>query len=250
LRQLNSFVAEEGGEILQLSPPQETFTALAPALDELRDLATGALLRPEGLQFYSTQKTPDMSALRELMETIHLDLEWQTELDAPVFHSATDAFHVWKDSPRLYHSTRLLDYVVMRYVGWIDPMDLEWFRTERVNNALDVVGCDYGFSLSWNLRDSLSYGRSGFGGSFAEELYKVCARTLPPALEALRDQTVVLAIDTAGLKRAFPTGHVFWIGTDDTEVCCPMLPADTPEVGIAPIAIVRWPLRQTTKPQA
>lgn len=242
LRTITSAVGRESGRVIQLSPGAEIFNALLPALDELRDLATGTALRPEGLKFYPTQSLPTEETLSELMETVYLDNEWRASSCRDFYRSAQDDFKIVGDPKRLYHSSLMLDYLVMRYVGWIDPMDLEWFRAEKGDDPNGVGGCDYGFSLSWALKASLAYGRPGFGGSFAEELYRACGQELPEALKAVKDYSVVLAIDTDGLKRAFPTGRVFWPGSAyEYEICCPMLPANIPEVGLAPIAILQWP---------
>ena len=241
IRIVTTAVDKAGGEIVQLSPTRYMSPELAAALDDFKKLATGTCLRPEGLTFHSTQSPPSEETIRELMETITLDREWESQYNRNFFRAAHDAQPIWGDAKRLYHSSMMLDYVVMRYVGWVDPMDREWLLTEKASNSSEVYGCDYGFSLSRDLKASLEYGRPGFGGSFAEQLYEACGRELPDALKALRDQTVVLGMDAHGLKSAFPTGEVLWVGTNpEFEVCCPLLPADIPEVGLAPLGIVRW----------
>jgi hypothetical protein len=180
------------------------------------------------------------------METIALDKEILSSYIGNFFRAAHDAQPVWGDAKRLYHSSRMIDYVVMRHVGWIDPMDREWLLTEKVGDA-NYVGTDYGFSLSRDLKAALDYGRPGFEASFTEQLYQACGRELPEALKALRDTTIVLAINASGLRSAFPSGAVLWRGTqEEHEVCCPLLPADIPEVGLAPIAIVRWKPEHST----
>ena len=241
LRIVKTAVAKAEGEIVQLSPTRYMSPELAAALDDFKKLATGTLLRPEGLTFYSTQNSPSEETIRELMDTIALDREWEIPYHRSLFRAAHDAKPIWGDAKRLYHSSMMLDYVVMRHVGWVDPMDREWFLTEKGSNPLEVYGCAYGFSLSRDLEASLGYGRPGFGPSFAELLYQVCDRELPDALKALRDQTVVLAMDACGLKSAFPSGEVLCTGTEfEFEVCCPLLPANIPDVGLEPLAIVRW----------
>jgi hypothetical protein len=241
LRIVTTAVAKAEGEIVQLSPTRYMSPELAAALDGFKKLATGTLLRPEGLTLHSTQNPPSEETIRELMDTIALDREWESKYNRNFFRAAHEAQPVWGDAKRLYHSSMMLDYVVMRHVGWVDPMDREWLLTEKGSNPMEVYGCDYGFSLSRDLKASLGYGRPGFGASFAEQLYQACGRELPDALKALRDQSVVLAMDARGLKSAFPTGKILWVGTNsEFEICCPLLPANIPEVGLEPLAIVRW----------
>jgi len=241
LKLVASAVKKEAGEIVELAPSRYMSPELTAALEELRELATGPYLRPEGLTFYSTQKLPSEETLRELMETITFDQELFSSSSGNFLHAADDPRAMWGDAKRLYHSTLMLDYVVMRHIGWVDPMDREWLLAEKVTDFSGALGCDYGFSLSRDLKAALYYGRPGFEGSFAEQLYQACGRKMPSALKALSDQTVVLAMNAGGLKSAFPTGKLLWVGTNqEFEVCCPLLPADIPEVGLDPIAIVRW----------
>ncbi|MEY4668219.1 MAG: hypothetical protein RL518_918 [Pseudomonadota bacterium] len=241
LRMITSAVDRKGGEIVHLSPTSELSPELASALQDVKSIVTGTRLRPEGLTLYSTQSPPSEEVLREVMAIISLDKGSLSSYIRNFFRASHDSQPVWGDAKRLYHSSLLLDYLVMRHVGWIDPMDREWFLTEKGGAPTDAYGCDYGFSLSRSLKAALDYGEPHFGGSFVEKLYRACGRELPHALGELRDQTVVLGMDAVGLKSAFPSGKVLWTGTEtEHEVCCPLLPADLPEVGLAPIAIVRW----------
>jgi hypothetical protein len=237
LKIVTSAVERNGGEIIALSPAQYMNPELAAALQDIKALAAGPSLRPEGLTLYSTQTPPSEETLRELMNIHALD-RWQSRTQINFFRTAHDAQPVWGDAKRLYHSSTMLDYVVMRHVGWVDPMDREWFL-ERAT-GIGMSGVHYGFSLSWSLSDSLEYGGSSGGGSFAEQLYRACGRKLPSALQALGDQSIILGMPASGLKSAFPTGKVLWKGFEKSEVCCPLLPADIPEVGLAPIAIITW----------
>ena len=149
IRIVTTAVDKAGGEIVQLSPTRYMSPELAAALDDFKKLATGTCLRPEGLTFHSTQSPPSEETIRELMETITLDREWESQYNRNFFRAAHDAQPIWGDAKRLYHAH--------------------------------------------------------------------------------------------GLKSAFPTGEVLWVGTNpEFEVCCPLLPADIPEVGLAPLGIVRW----------
>jgi hypothetical protein len=232
---------KEGGEIVELSCAHHMSPELATALEDLRALATGPSLRPEGLTVYPTDIPPSEGTLRELMETVTLDREIFIENPATFFQAAHDSRPMWGDAKRLYHSSLMLDYVMMRHIGWVDPMDREWLLAEKVSDYSGALGCDYGFSLSWDLKASLEYCGLRSEGSFIEQLYKACGRELPDTLKALQYQSVVLGMDASGLKHAFPSVKVLWLGTNpEFEICCPLLPAAIPEVGLEPIAIVRW----------
>lgn len=241
LRVVTSAVRKAKGELVELSPSRHMSPELAAAVDELRALATGTSLRPEGLTLHPTHIPPSEETLRELMETITLDKEIFIQDSQTFFRAADDSRPIWGDAKRLYHSSLMLDYVMMRHIGWVDPMDREWLLAEKATDSFGVVGCDYGFSLSRDLKAALDYGRPGFEGSFTEHLYQACGLELPDALKALRDQTIILGMDAPRLKHAFPSGRVLWLGTNpEHEICCPLLPAAIPEVGLEPIAIVRW----------
>lgn len=237
---IQSSVEQKGGRIVEVMPPMNLSIEVAAALEDLRRLATGETLRPEGLTFYPTDKPPAQDTLDGLMENVHLDQGCRFQREG-FFRGANDPRPVWGEAGRLYHGAKLINYLVMRHVGWIDPMDLEWAQVEKFGT--EPMGAHYGFSLSTDLRESIEYAEAPRAASFAERLYRACDREIPEALKGLLNKTVVLAMDADGLKSAFPSGEVLWPGFEIGEVCCPILPAATAEVGLTPLAIIEWPKR-------
>jgi hypothetical protein len=238
---IQSRVEKAGGRIVETMPPMTLSTDVATALEDLRRLATGDTLRPGGLTFYSTDKPPSQDTLDGLMENVHLDQGYRFQRGGGFFRGVNDPRPVWGEAERLYHGTKLINYLVMRHVGWIDPMDLEWAQAEKF--GIEPVGTHYGFSLSTKLDESVDYAAAPRTPSFAQYLYGACGRDMPEALKGLLNKTVVLATDAEGLKSAFPSGEVLWPGFEKGEVCCPIIPAATLEVGLSPLAIIEWPKR-------
>lgn len=234
-------VEQEQGQIIQLRPSTDIFKSFLPTLNEIKEIVTGSTIRPGGLTVYPTSQVQSSEVISELMSTIEIDRN-PSGVRYTLFRTAKDQFQLWEPNSKLYHSTLMLDYLFTRYVGWVDPMDLDWLLKEKAQVDLRGGDADYGFSLSKSLSESLMYGQPGRLGSFLEVLHGYLGKPLPKSLEIIKNNSIVLEIDVNGLRASFPEGKVFWKGIDPHEYCCPMIPPELPEIGLNPLAIIEWPL--------